>query len=290
VKKTGNWSEEGQLKGDIDSKDFGQSVSISGNHIVVGDGRDSSSRGAAYVFVWDGEEWTREAYIPSPSPDNGWFGVSVSILGVRMIIGARNQDIDGVNGTGAAYVFVKNETANSWDLEVTLTADTPEVNTYFGKSVSISGDIIAVFRDTTNGEVYVYKREDAEWVKQTVLIGHHENSYFGFEVSVSSDYIIVSAILEISGGSGFNNCTDENPIESGAAYVYETTSWSPIACIKSLDPQEYEEFGTSVDVYDGTFVIGTAFDQAFVYESLVSTTGTTGASGTTGNSLIVDHF
>jgi hypothetical protein len=157
--------------------------------------------------------------------------------------------------------------------------------------VSISGDIIAVGAATTgdynSGVVYVYVRNETAWVQQTVLerIGHVGNA-LGQVVSVSSDYIIVGAFFETSGGYGYDNCTDENPIDySGAVYVFETTSWSLVACIKSPNPQYYAQFGGSVDVYDDTYVIGNHYNSeqpgAFVYQ------GTTGIAGTTGTTSAV---
>src|SRR5690606_3108464 len=130
-----------------------------------------STKGAAYVFVWDGEDWTLEAHITSPDSANGdEFGGAVSISGDRAVIGARYHDSPDKSDAGAAYVYVRNETANSWDLEETLKADSLDYF-LFGQAVSISGDIIAVgaLDLFEGGGVYVYVRNEAKWEKQTVL-------------------------------------------------------------------------------------------------------------------------
>jgi hypothetical protein len=116
---------------------FGHSVSVSGTTIVVGAYQESSSAkgvngpqdndnvlysGAAYVFVKDGTDWTQEAYLKACGSDMiDEFGYSVSISGVTIVVGAPWEDSDatGVNGdptnnavdgSGAAYVFVRDET------------------------------------------------------------------------------------------------------------------------------------------------------------------------------------
>ena len=91
---------------------FGQSVSISGNTVVVGaPGYDDEARevfdiGAAYVFRTDGTAWAEVAKLTAlDSAQSDGFGVSVSVSGDTIVVGCPGQgDLD----LGAAYVFALN--------------------------------------------------------------------------------------------------------------------------------------------------------------------------------------
>ena len=94
---------------------FGVSVSIDGDTMVIGaegDDDKGSSSGSAYVFTRDTpgditSDWTQVAKLTAgdgAASDN--FGLSVSIDGDTMVIGAYADDDKGSN-SGSAYVFSK---------------------------------------------------------------------------------------------------------------------------------------------------------------------------------------
>ena len=94
---------------------FGVSVSIDGDTMVIGaegDDDKGSSSGSAYVFTRDTpgditSDWTQVAKLTAgdgAASDN--FGLSVSIDGNTMVIGAYADDDKGSN-SGSAYVFSK---------------------------------------------------------------------------------------------------------------------------------------------------------------------------------------
>ncbi len=91
------------------SNQFGCSVSIDENTILVGALRNNSSQGAAYIFQKQADEnWqstTEDHKITNSNPANGdMFGSSVSLDGNTAIIGAERND-DNFNDAGSAYIF-----------------------------------------------------------------------------------------------------------------------------------------------------------------------------------------
>jgi hypothetical protein len=101
------WDEEAKLTaGDAAAGDnFGFSVSISGDRLVVGAYGDDSASGSAYVFRYDGSTWDEEAKLIGIDTAAGdEFGVSVSIDGDRLVVGAHRDDDAGSN-SGSAHVF-----------------------------------------------------------------------------------------------------------------------------------------------------------------------------------------
>jgi len=148
-----------------DGDEFGCSVSIGGDFVVVGaDHKDGegTDRGAAYVFDrnQDGPDAWGEAVIltASDAEDNDQFGWSVAISSDSVVIGAPYEGDVGVD-LGAVYVFHRT-TGTLWK----LTAAGAEDGDRFGYSVSVSinGDYVVVgapFEDSTGtdlGVLYIF--------------------------------------------------------------------------------------------------------------------------------------
>lgn len=92
-----------------DSEDnFGHSVSVSGDTVVIGAASEDSSAtgvngdqsdnsalsaGAAYVFVRSGTSWTQEAYLKASNTEaDDFFGLSVAVSIDTVVVGARDED------------------------------------------------------------------------------------------------------------------------------------------------------------------------------------------------------
>ncbi len=88
---------------------FGISVSISGDFAIVGayhDDDDGYSSGSAYIFKWNGTNWSQQAkLLASDGAARDKFGVSVSISGDLAIVGAYWDDDNG-DSSGSAYIFI----------------------------------------------------------------------------------------------------------------------------------------------------------------------------------------
>jgi LPXTG-site transpeptidase (sortase) family protein len=133
------WSQQAYLKASNTetSDQFGYSVAVSGDTVVVGaNGEDSNatgvngnqannsmeSSGAAYVFTRSGTTWSQQAYLkPFNTGVGDGFGLSVAVSGDTVVIAASPEDSNatGVNGngfndsadsSGAAYVFSESST------------------------------------------------------------------------------------------------------------------------------------------------------------------------------------
>ena len=138
---------------------FGNSVSISGDTIVVGAPGESSNltggpsdnsainAGAAYVFVRNGTSWTQQAMLKASNAEAGdGFGNSVAISGELSVVGAAGEDSDPNNGAednstlsaGAAYVFIRAGT--NWTQQALLKSIDAEARDGFGRSVAVLGN------------------------------------------------------------------------------------------------------------------------------------------------------
>src|SRR5690606_29511103 len=102
--------EEQRLEsGDLSHGDeFGRSVSISGETIVVGarlDDDGGPSSGSAYVFRYDGDAWVEVQKLTASDGSTGdLFGEAVAVSGATALVGAPSEGKNGL-GSGAAYAY-----------------------------------------------------------------------------------------------------------------------------------------------------------------------------------------
>ncbi|HXW78476.1 MAG TPA: hypothetical protein VEJ84_03205, partial [Acidimicrobiales bacterium] len=83
--------------------DFGDSVAISGDNVVVGTFAQAPSAGSAYLFSGTATGWHLTAQLASGSrtASGSEFGYSVAISGSTIAVGAQDE----VSGAGRAYLF-----------------------------------------------------------------------------------------------------------------------------------------------------------------------------------------
>jgi hypothetical protein len=88
---------------------FGSSVAVSGDVVVVGapdDNDNGSDSGSAYVFRQKNTTWVQEQKLLASDGDaNDHFGISVSISGNVVVIGAFSDDDNDYSGSAYVYRF-----------------------------------------------------------------------------------------------------------------------------------------------------------------------------------------
>ena len=243
------WTQQAYLKASNAgaSDNFGYSVAVSGDTVVVGAyGEDSAatgvngiqtdnsaaSSGAVYVFVRSGTVWTQQSYLKASNAGAGDnFGRSVALSGDTVVVGAYgeasgvngNQADNSVSDSGAAYVFVRSGTA--WTQQAYLKSSNAGESYYFGYAVAVSGNTVVA--TTAVDEAYVFVRGGTAWTQQAFLKASNawRGDSFGYAVAVSDGTVVVGAFLEDSAATGVNgNQTDNSADGSGAAYVFSPRS------------------------------------------------------------------
>jgi hypothetical protein len=230
---------------------FGYSVSISGDFIVVGAYQDDG-KGSAYVFRRSNNTWSQfKKLAPTTLKPNDRFGRSTLVRGNDIMIGSPGDSERG-NGAGAVYVYAW--TGSDWSGEKKLTASLAKAGDRFGRYMSISGDyavIGAVYdnsQGTKAGSAYVFKRSSTGWLEtQRLLAGDGSaGARFGHGVSIAGSVIVV-------GAPGSNTLP-------GAAYVYR---WSPAQGrwiqdnkLSAPSPQASDDFAYEVAVQGGYVIAG----------------------------------
>jgi hypothetical protein len=89
---------------------FGTSVAISGDNLVVGDSGDdvgtNTNQGSAYVFIRNGTTWIQQQQLTASDGETGdRFGQSVAISGDTVVVGANGHNVGENSKQGSAYIF-----------------------------------------------------------------------------------------------------------------------------------------------------------------------------------------
>ena len=215
------------------------------------------------------------------SPDGeafDYFGYSVDIDGDRALIGVRYDDnVDG-ESAGSAYIFSFN--GAEWIPGEKLIGDgTPNTQGEFGWDVALGSGFAVVsnpqcrgsfckddfFRD--NGQVFVYRYEDDDWIEDAVLTASDREpyDYFGSSVAIDGDVIVVGASHEDPHGLNL----------AGSAYVFhlEGAVWEEQKKLVPLDLKEQSNFGNAVAVSGDTIIVG-----AYMADDFDCSSGGTGCN------------
>ena len=134
---------------------FGWSVALEGDTVVVGVYEDDGGRGSAYVFTQPNGGWATDTQTAKLTASDraaaDWFGESVAVDGDTVVVGANGDDDNGLN-SGSAYVFKKPNSGWSDATQTAkLTASDGARGDDFGFSVALDGDTVVVGADGDDG-------------------------------------------------------------------------------------------------------------------------------------------
>ncbi len=200
--------------------DFGRSVALSGNTLVVGAPFQASNGEPSSVFLYIKKGAGLQVIARLTASDVGRydnFGVSTAISGNTVIVGAPGHNA----GVGAAYIFVKPATGwTSMTQTAELTSSDATPNGALGTSVAISGGTAIVgapgsFQNELQGAVYQYAMPAGGWANATetakiVSFDGQPQDLFGNSVALNGTTAVIGAPLHPVNGNS----------EEGAVYVF----------------------------------------------------------------------
>jgi FG-GAP repeat len=235
------------------AEQFGYSVAISGNTIVIGAPPTNGNSGTAYIYVKGATRWPTTPTVTLADPgatDQDSFGFSVAVSGTTAIIGAPK---DTSPYTTAAYIYVMG--GSGWPTTPTATLVDPNgsINDSFGDTVAVSGNTAIV------GELaaaYIYTAEDSVWQTTPAAVlsdpSTKKDNEFANSVGVSGTTAIVGAP-----GAG-----------SAYLYVEGATNWPTTPTVTLVDPSSTsgkKTFGQAVAVSGKTAIVGAPAENCYLY-------------------------
>ncbi|MEW8524791.1 MAG: cadherin-like beta sandwich domain-containing protein [Candidatus Thiodiazotropha endolucinida] len=261
--------------------EFGYSVAISGDTLIVGSpNADSSddigdfnelfparSSGAAFVFTRTDGVWNQLTSLSASNAEEGdGFGASVAISNDTVVVGAPHEDgnasggenDNSASGVGAAYVFKR--IGGVWNQQAYLkssTARNGHVNVFgsgFGARVAISGDTIAVSYPSGNslkGEVFVFNRSGEVWEQQVHLksstdVFSYFGDAFGTSLALSGDTLVVG----------------ESTTGQVTVFTRSGGIWSQQTVIKGRNTEIGDQFSCILAISGDTLVVGAPYEDS----------------------------
>ncbi|MFT5823287.1 MAG: hypothetical protein ACI8ZM_004548, partial [Crocinitomix sp.] len=255
-------------------------VSIFGDYAVVGASRvayPTDDEGVVYLYWWNEDECEWELVdkivarsAPTGPPDgdpNDRFGVSVSLHGTTIAIGASGVDIMTSSNAGMVYIYEINIVSHIAVFKEQLIAfdnlgdqDT-RTGDAFGLQVDLTGDRLIVGSPRNDlpddsdlagyaisaGAAYIYHRTlgSFNFINKIVapVADRHAQDYFGSGVSIHGDFAVV--------GAREDDANLITGIESGVAFVYRWngTDWvDPPQRMTDVDLATGDNYGWNVTI------------------------------------------
>jgi len=223
TRSSGAWTQQQRLQASdaAEGDNFGHAVSLNGDSVIIGAWQDDNEggqvAGSAYIFTRSDGVWAQQQKLrASDAVGFDFFGVSVSLSGDTVIVGAYGTD-NGGDHAGSAYVFTRSD--GVWMEQQRLQASDAVADDLFGHSVSMNGDTAVINAPINNngaGAAYVFTRSGRVWTQQQKLTASDAaaGDGFGFSVSLSGDTILAGAYQDNNSGGA----------DAGSAYIFVSTA------------------------------------------------------------------
>jgi len=239
---------------------FGASIVCDGSRLVIGARGFDAARGAAYVFEWNGDEWSEVQMLRPADPGDrnpsDEFGSDVAVAGDRILVGAIFDD-EVATDAGAAYVFEWNGSVWTQTQKLMPSNGGSSVNNRFGKSVALGPDFALVGADGNDsrgvnaGACYAFDLVGGLFTESDILYTSDAaaGDAFGWSMALDSHRIMISSFRD-GVGSGLS--------QAGSASIFERIggAWSERGKIVDLHAASGDQMGTDVAFTGGVAVMG----------------------------------
>lgn len=184
-----------------------------------------------YLFEYDGESWQQICELkPRGRYSSKKFGYAIDIDGSTIVVGSYKDGEDG-----AVYLFKWKDELKSWS-ERKIVPTHKYIN-YFGRSVDLKGDILAVGATLASpgGKVLLYNLKN----RKELCIDAIEaisGAYFGESIRITDKMFFSGAIGRPAKGGGLYICSLKKIPKSLYKVSSVNIKRSPTVSIKSLAP------------------------------------------------------
>ncbi len=235
---------------------FGSSVSVSGNILIVGaplHDEPSNSAGAAYLFDISNPEAPVQLHklTADDATTGDRFGTAVAIDGDVAIIGADADSYAGFHA-GSAYLF---DVTTGDQLHKLIGLDT-EDSDQFGFSVALDDGVAVVGavgdddEGMWTGSAYLFDVATGQQLHKLLSEDAAAGDQQGFAVAIQGNLALV-------GAWGSNDACPENPYcNSGSAYLFDVATGQQLEELTPDDAAEGDLFGSALAIRDGLVAVG----------------------------------
>lgn len=264
-----NWGQVKKFTAPIrkNRQEFGYSVALDGDTLVVGAPRHHANNGdlfvgTAFVFERDqggADNWGFTQQLESYAGDSDRFGYEVAISGDLIVASAPYGGPSNVYGVSGAVKFYERNQGGpgNWGYLKTKSASNWTLDNRFGLRIDLDGDRLAVGapRQSVSGTVYILERNAGgpdNWGESRIITASDGDTddYFGRDVFLDGDRLYVGATYD-----------DDFAQNSGSVYVFDQNlggpdNWGLEKKFQAFDRAAEDWFGYSIAVDGTTVAIG----------------------------------
>ena len=232
----------------LSNGNFGVSVAIENNLIVVGSAHYHAPYGVGFAYIFDAQTGEQLAKLtPDTGDEPGSFGYAVDIEDGIIAVGSPRL------GTGAVYLF---DAATGTQLHRISDADNLIDLANFGQALDMDQGVLAIGAPNDGpagsllegpGSAYLYNIATGTQIKKIWSSDGTPNNRFGSSVAIEGDRVIVGAP---GGTAGDGN---------GHAYLFSFNNNDTQEMTKlhrDFDAGTYQYFSQSVSIENGKAAIG----------------------------------
>lgn len=239
---------------------FGLSVSLNGDSLLVGTGKLDDVNGAdvGRAFLFTASTGALVTPIDNPTPQAGdEFGLGAAIGSAGIVIGSWNDD-SLTSNAGRAYLFDR--------ATATLTASLanptlPALDT-FGAAVALVGDWYVVGSpgddspSYNSGKVRVYSIASGALVHEFSVPANSGEAALGTAVSVAGNVLAVGAPGMLVGG-----------VNSGAVLLFDLSNGALLRTVENPTPAAGDLFGRTVALEGNHLIVGAPLDDTLASDN-----------------------
>lgn len=279
------WTAAGKLipPDGVELDHFGGTVEVSGDHLAVAAYRTNDKAfdsGSIYMFVRQADgTWIQTQKINlHDGAESDLFGNRMHLEGDLLVASSVTRDIDGFSDQGLVQTFQRDPISGQWRDLGRLTAHDGSPYDYYGSSLALSGNRLAVGvygRGVPKadgiafgqGSVYIYERDPGQasgwrFVKLIKCDDGKAGDWFGRSVAFEGEILIVGAPLKVNAEG----------IATGAAYAFLqdgggiANNWRQVHKFNYAGTKGSAWFGDDVAVSGTDVFIGARRDSQVSYD------------------------
>ncbi|VAW48564.1 hypothetical protein MNBD_GAMMA03-1306 [hydrothermal vent metagenome] len=236
-----SWNQTALLESVESNDEFGYAVSVNGVRALVG---AFFGTGTVYIYekalgVWQLQPINQ--LMASDGANSDAFGISVSLLGDRALVGAytKDDDVNNRSRAGAAYIYDYDVINDLW-VETKLQALVTSSSGFFGFDVELGQDraIIGATGNSQTAYVFDYDSGVDSWTGTELVTSSNSSSQFGYSVSLDNNRVLIGA----------PNTTLNSEQFIGAAYQFDFDGslWNETKTYTANDGARRDFYGWSV--------------------------------------------
>lgn len=227
-----------------ESGELGWCLASYDNYVIVSElGNNINKSENVYILKRDSND--RWSIVQKFTTNKRGFGSSLGMTDNYIAIGAL-IDSSNYNYSSGSISIYERGIKDDWRLFQKLQVDSNLRGVYYGKSISMFGNSIAIGclgkKISALGEVHIYNYTSNKWIKtSTIKCPKEDNTFlFGYKLKLHKKNLVVSS-------GGFNNCVSLYTLGSNNEWFLSETFRSDT---------NTGTYGVSIDIDDSFLVIG----------------------------------